>query len=96
MLIKIVSNVDDCPMIRIIDTDTINFTEMDYDAKLTIIHNGGMISISVYDIDSIYWKSTKDSLWNNIEIEPGVDLVNILETLESMIWDNDAPEKIED
>ena len=96
MLIKIISNVDDCPMTRIIDTNTVNYTEMDYDAKVTIIHNGGKISFTLCDISSIFWKSVKDSQWCEIEMEPGVDLSNILGALESMIWDNDAPEKIED
>lgn len=96
MFIKIVSNVDDCPMTRIIDTDTVNFTEMDYDAKLTLIHNGGMISISLNDIAVIYWKPTKVSPWNEIEMEPNVDLLNILGALESMIWDNDPPDIIKD
>lgn len=96
MFIKIVSNVDDCPMTRIIDTDTVNFTEMDYDAKLTLIHNGGMISISLNDIAVIYWKPTKASQWCEIEMEPDVDLVNILGALESMIWDNDPPDIIKD
>lgn len=96
MLIKIISNIMDCPMTRIIDTDTVNHTEMDYDAKVTIIHNGGKISFDLCKIEGIYWKSVKDSQWCEIEMEPGVDLVNILGALESMIWDNNPPDKIED
>lgn len=96
MFIKIVSNVDDCPMTRIIDTDTVNFTEMDYDAKLTLIHNGGMISISLNDIAGIYWKPTKASPWCEIEMEPGADLVHILIAMEAMIWDNNPPDIIKD
>lgn len=96
MLIKIVSNVEECPVTHIIDTDTVNYTEMDYEAKVTIIHNGGKISFNLCNISSIFWKSVKISQWCEIEMEPNVDLSNILGALESMIWDNDPPDRIED
>lgn len=95
MFIKIVS-LGVCPLTRIIDTDTVNYTEADYDAKVTIIHNGGKNTFNLHDIDSIHWKSVKDSPWNEIEMEPTVDIANILDALESMIWNNDPPEKIVD
>lgn len=96
MFIKIVS-LGVCPLTRIIDTDTVNYTEMDHDdAKVTIIHNGGKNTFNLHDIVSIYWKSAKDSPWNEIEMEPDVDLVNILGALESIIWNNDPPDIIKD
>lgn len=96
MLIKIVSNIEDCPITRIIDTDTVNFTEMDYDAKVTIVHNSGKISFNLCNVVSIFWKRAKSGQWCEIEMEPNVDLSNILAALESMIWDNDPPDVIED
>lgn len=66
-----------------------------YDFKYPIYNRYGKIEGFSTESEA-NGNGTKHAAWCEIEMEPGVDLSNILGALESMIWDNDPPDKIED